>query len=125
MTAVDVAMARPGGFEAAAQMMDAWDRPDLLVGYQLAQAWPGETNLRRKPVRIPRPDSVAEIRREAWTTRSEITHTKCWGQMRLSRYYAEEMALRPGYFKQIHCAACGATGPLSEFTWDSDGSVVT
>lgn len=55
--------------------------------------------------------------------RRSYTHT-CGASTRMGLELCETYARDPRFYGATYCVGCGMHRPLSEFTWDEDGSVV-
>lgn len=56
--------------------------------------------------------------------RRSYKHTKCGTVTTMGRSIAETYARNPAFYGGTFCGGCGTHYPVSEFTWEPDGSVV-
>jgi hypothetical protein len=56
--------------------------------------------------------------------RRSYKHTKCGMVTRMGQSIAETYARDPKFYGSTFCVGCGIHFPVSEFTWEADGSAV-
>ncbi len=56
--------------------------------------------------------------------RASYRHDACGAVTTMSRGLAETYARSPSFYGATYCCSCQRHAPVSEFVWDTDGSVV-